>query len=306
MTANLSIVQYVGGKGTQLRDLLPLIPYARGYVEPYGGGASILLNRRPSPLEVYNDLNSGVVSLFRVCQDPVWFEMFQHRLHYTPFAKDEFRRALEIQNGAENDGLAMTVVDRAWAFYVIQNMGISGAATKEGNWSRSLKNSINTERWFRRIGKLEAIARRFRNVQIDSQDALDCMKYWDAKDVVHYVDPPYVLSTRSDRKYYRYEMDEEAHRRLVECLLSLDGMVVLSGYDHPVYQPLVDQGWEVRSYAAHAFSALVAADKGEEKPTRTEVVWRNPSCVAGWRQLEWDFDTEVPREVVIEPKEDAL
>lgn len=293
MTTNLSIVQYVGGKGTQLRDLLPLIPYSRGYVEPYGGGASILLNRRQSPLEVYNDLNGGVVAMFRVCQDPVWFQMFMHRLQYTPFAKDEFRRALFMQNGAESDEkLAMTVVDRAWAFYVIQNMGISGAATKEGNWSRSLKDSINTVRWFRRLEKLEAIARRFRNVQIDSQDACDCMLYWDAPDVVHYVDPPYVLSTRSDRKYYRYEMDETAHRRLVEVLLGLTGMVVLSGYDHPVYQPLVDAGWEVKSYAAHAFSALVAADKGEEKPDRIEVVWRNPACAAQARQLQIDFGRE--------------
>jgi DNA adenine methylase len=295
----LSVIQYVGGKGTQLNDLLPLIPYSRGYVEPFGGGASILLNRRKSPLEVYNDLNGGVVALFRVMQDPAFFTLFVHRIEHTPFAKDEFRRALVIQQEA-NAGGPVNVLDRAWALYVIQNMGISGAATKEGNWSRSLKDSINTVRWYRRIGKLEAISTRFRNVQIDSQDALECMRYWDAEDVVHYVDPPYVLSTRSDRKYYRYEMDEAAHDALVECLLGLQGMVVLSGYDHPVYQPLIDAGWEMRKYSAKAYSALVKTADGEGKPDRVEAVWRNPRCAAQNRQLGLDFQGRAENPVEVE------
>lgn len=282
---SVSVVQWVGGKGQQLADLLPLIPYDRGYVEPFGGGGVVLMNRRRSDLEVYNDLNADVVSLFRVCQDPAFFAAFAHRVQTTPWSKDEFRRALYIQQ-ASRSGEPVNVLDRAWALYVIQNMGISGSHSKsEGNWSRSLADSKNTVKWYHRFEKLERVHERFRYVQIDSQDAMDCLRYWDKPDVVHYVDPPYVLDTRGGRAYYEYEMANEDHVAMVQVLLSLTGKVVLSGYDHPVYAPLQQAGWELRTYAAHAYARIVAADRGETKPERVEAVWRNPQCVGANRQL---------------------
>lgn len=283
---SVSVVQWVGGKGQQLSDLLHLIPYARGYVEPFGGGGVVLMNRHRSDLEVYNDLNADVVSLFRVCQDPAWFTMFQHRVEFTPWSKDEFRRAIYIQQEARKPDSTVNIIDRAWALYVIQNMGISGSHSKsEGNWSRSLADSKNSIKWYKRFEKLDEVHRRFRYVQIDSQDALACMRYWDAPDVVHYVDPPYVLDTREGRAYYEYEMADDEHVALVETLLSLQGAVVLSGYQHPVYAPLEAAGWENRHYAAHAYAKIVDHAKGEVKPVRIEAVWRNPKCLAATRQL---------------------
>jgi len=283
---SISVVQWVGGKGQQLADLLPLIPYSRGYVEPFGGGGTILLNRRRSELEVYNDLNADVVALFRVMQDPSLFEFFAARLESTLWAKDEFRRALQIQEWGRKGDPAVSMIDRAWALYVIQNQGISGSHSKsEGNWSRSKADSKNTKKWWARYPKLEEVHARFKYVQIDSQDALDCMAYWDAEDIVHYVDPPYVLDTRGDRPYYEYEMGNDDHERLVEVLLQLRGMVCLSGYDHPVYQPLLEAGWLATSYAAKAYAKIVAADKGEVKPDRIEVVWRNPQAASAFKQL---------------------
>jgi DNA adenine methylase len=276
----------VGGKGQQLADLLPLIPYARGYVEPFGGGGTVLLNRHPSELEVYNDLNEDVVTLFRVMRDPVQFAEFSHLVEHTPWSKDDFRLALALQQHARLGTQEVKPFERAWALYVIQNMGISGSHSKsQGNWSRSLADSKNTVKWYKRYEKLDAVHRRFRYVQIDSQDALACMLYWDAPDVVHYVDPPYVLDTRGGRAYYEYEMADEEHVRLVEVLLQLQGLVVLSGYDHPVYQPLVEAEWNMTEYAAHAYAKIVSAEKGEAKPTRVEAVWRNPACLAASRQL---------------------
>ncbi len=283
---SVSIVQWVGGKGSQLDELLPLIPYSRGYCEPFGGGGSVLMNRVRSPLEIYNDLNLDIVSLFRCVQDRALFEALWHRLQYTMWSKDEFRRALFIQKAGREGDPRVGWIDRAWALFVIQNMGISGSHSKsEGNWSRSLADDKNTEKWQSRLARLDPVHRRFAQVQIDSQDALDCIRYWDCADMVFYIDPPYVLDTRGNRVYYEFEMDEQEHVNLVDLLLEVEGMVVLSGYDHPVYDRLTEAGWHAHEYKAYGFAKIVSADEGEAKPVRKERVWRNPSCMTQSVQL---------------------
>lgn len=46
---------WYGGKFSHLDWLLPLLPETTHYCEPFGGSAAVLLNRKPSPVETYND-----------------------------------------------------------------------------------------------------------------------------------------------------------------------------------------------------------------------------------------------------------
>ncbi len=278
-------MQWFGGKGSQLADLLPLIPETRGYVEPFGGGGSVLMNRPPSKLEVYNDLNDEIVTLFRVLQDPEKFALFANRIESTLWSKAEFRHAIAIQRGhasGEWNGLCITDIDRAWALYVIQNQGISGTHSKsEGNWSRSKLDNKNCDKWKRLKERLAPVHQRFMAVQIDSQDALDCIAYWDAPDVTFYIDPPYVLDTREGSgKQYEHEMENADHEALIDVLLGVQGPVVLSGYDHRLYDPLVGAGWDTHLYHARASTKVASAAAGEGKPERVECVWRNPQAMS--------------------------
>src|ERR1700677_4645130 len=60
---------WYGGKYSHLDWLLPLLPKCHHYCEPYAGSGAVLLNRKPSPVETYNDLDGEVVSFFRVLRD---------------------------------------------------------------------------------------------------------------------------------------------------------------------------------------------------------------------------------------------
>jgi DNA adenine methylase len=60
-----SPIVWFGGKGNLIAKILPWFPSHHTYVEPFGGGASLLFAKSLSPLEVYNDLNEGLTSFLK-------------------------------------------------------------------------------------------------------------------------------------------------------------------------------------------------------------------------------------------------
>src|SRR5690606_9021181 len=104
-----SQLRYDGGKGLLAPKLLPLIPEHRTYVEPFGGGASLLFAKEPSPVEVYNDLDDGLVTLFRVLRHPLLFRIFQRKVALTPYARSEFMECRDSWQDCEG-------VEKAYRF----------------------------------------------------------------------------------------------------------------------------------------------------------------------------------------------
>ena len=281
-----SPVRWFGGKGNMLGRLAPLVPNGgRPYCEPYCGGASLFFSRDPAPVEVLNDLDGDLVNLFRCLQDRTTFEELRHRIMWTPYARGEFERALDVLQQRDADP-----VMRAWAFFVTKNQGLTGVIKTAGNWSRAFISSgyISdvTNRWIMRQSMLDAFRMRLMCVQIDNRDALEVISYWDNENAVFYVDPPYVWSTRKSLNVYSHEPDNSHHERLVNVLLSVKGAVVLSGYDTPLYSPLLDAGWTKIEFAATSSTACkTRLTKKSRLPNnmkdvmRVEVVWRNRRCL---------------------------
>lgn len=262
----LSLVRWAGGKGKQLGDLLPLIPRSRIYVEPFGGGASVLLNRERCDVEVYNDLDGALVNLFNVVREEESFQRFQRLLDYTPYSREQFESCLTFEGISDP-------VNRAVAFYTVINQSISGKRlARKGDWARGRLDNL-AERWFERHTKLDWIHARIKYVQIECRDALDILQEWDTKDTTFYCDPPYILDTRSQKKYYAVEPGDEYHHQLVDVLLQCQGNVVLSGYDHPIYHRLSEAGWWTDEYGAKA--SMEVTKEGGQKRKRVEIVYRN-------------------------------
>jgi DNA adenine methylase len=88
-------LRWHGGKWRLAPWILSHFPAHRCYVEPYGGGASVLLRKAPSDAEVYNDLDGDVVTLFRVLRDAAQSDRLVRLLRLTPFARAEFEGAYE-------------------------------------------------------------------------------------------------------------------------------------------------------------------------------------------------------------------
>ena len=271
--------QYFGGKSKMIAKLLPLLPPHQVYVEPFCGAASLFFAKEPSPVEVLNDLNGDVINVFRVLQNKETHEELRFRLMYTPYARAEFIRALEMREQKD-----LTPVDRAWAFLVRQNMGMGGTARTSGNWGRVFISNQGCadvcNSWLMRLSMLDAWRWRLMTVQIDCRDALEVIRYWDSPDTLFYVDPPYVAETRKTLDAYAYEMTVEQHKELVELLLGIKGKAVVSGYEHPLYSPFAQAGWKVHKFHTTCHAAgrvrgggLQGNGSASAKVPRTEVVW---------------------------------
>lgn len=90
-----SPIFWFGGKGNMVAKILPMltaIPHTR-YVEPFGGGASILMAKPPVDVETYNDLDSALYDFFTVLADPDLFPQFVRRVKLLPCSRQLYDHA---------------------------------------------------------------------------------------------------------------------------------------------------------------------------------------------------------------------
>ena len=276
-----SPIVWFGGKGNMVAKLLKLIPSHHTYVEVFGGGASLLFAKKPSLVEVYNDIDSGLVNFFRVLRDPAKFERFYRLVCLTPYSREEYYYCRDTWETCEDE------VERAYRWYIVARMSFGGQFG--GGWGFAITEGVRgiskqCSSWLSIIEMLPQIHQRIMMVQIEHRDFRDIINLYDTKDTLFYVDSPYVPETRRGGEY-EHEMSIEDHKDLVNLLLQVKGKVLLSGYNHPVYQPLEQSGWERHDYETACSAVgrtratgLLGRGACIKNQMRTESVWVSPNC----------------------------
>lgn len=257
------VVRYHGGKWKLAPWIVSNLPPHRVYVEPFGGGASVLLRKPRSYAEVYNDLDGEIVNLFRMVRDKG--ELLAQACELTPFARSEFEGAYDPA-GDPIEQARRTLVR---AYMGFGSAGASGQSTGfRANSNRS--GTTPAHDWMNYPDHLRNNVQRLRGVVIENRNAITVMKTHDSDQTLHYVDPPYVHSTRNLRTRapaYKHELSDADHETLASALKELQGMVVVSGYRCDLYDHLFS-GWQRIDQAAHADGAK----------DRIESLWLSPSC----------------------------
>ena len=260
-------LRYFGGKWRLADWIISHFPEHRVYVEPFGGAASVLLQKPRVNFEVYNDLDDLVVDVFRVLQDPEKAEQLKSMLTYTPFARREYELA-------QDRGESLCEIERCRRTIIRSFMGHGSNSISEVSGFRGRGIRQNTPPqvdWTRYPDAIASFVDRLRGVVIESRPAVRVIAAHDDPQTLFYVDPPYVHSTRGRRHDYRHEMTNDDHLELAAALHDVQGFVVLSGYESDLYADLYGD-WEcVRRHAR--------ADGAEAN--RIEVIWLNPAASNG-------------------------
>lgn len=273
-TPKRPILRYHGGKWMLAEWIISHFPAHRVYTETYGGAASVLMQKPRSYGEVYNDLDGEIVNLFRVIREEP--RKLYRLIAQTPFARDEYRASFRM---------SVDPIEQARRTVIRSFMGFgSNALNREiksgfrANANRS--GTTPAHDWKNLPPNIKAVARRLRGVVIENLPAMTVIEKHDGPDTLHYLDPPYVHTTRSylmnggPRTHgYAHEMTDDNHRELARFIRGIKGMVVLSGYHSPLYDELYE-GWRVFEKAALADGAA----------RRVEVLWLNDSAASRLHQ----------------------
>ncbi|RAP39664.1 hypothetical protein BYZ73_19280 [Rhodovulum viride] len=251
-----ALVRYHGGKVRLAEKIIGLFPAHDCYVEPFGGGAAVLLAKPRARLEVYNDLDGDMVALFRVLRDRP--EALATAVALTPFAREEHGAAYsETRDDLER---ARRVLIRSHFGH-----GSSGIHRATGFRAAGLRaGTLPVHGWAALPKTIRDAAERMRGVVIECRPAMQVMQAHDGPQTVHYVDPPYLPETRDQGRDYRHEMARQDHCDLLTALHSLRGSVVLSGYASPLYDD-----------ALHDWRRVEIKTRADRAAERTEVLWCN-------------------------------
>lgn len=229
---------YYGGKLSHLDFLQSHLPYTERYIEPFGGSAAVLLNREPSPVETYNDIDGDMVNFFRVLREQP--DELIRQLELTPHSREEFETAREPKESIDD-------IERARRFFVRVSQGFNALSSADRTgWSYNIGDSrrnrslvISSREGY--VSGLDLVADRLSRVQIENRPAVDVIETHDHEDALFYCDPPYTPDARRttmSERGYGFEMDEEEHRELASVLHQCDGKVAISNYESELLREL--------------------------------------------------------------------
>lgn len=252
-------MRYLGGKWQLAPWIIQFFPSHRTYVEPFGGAASVLLQKPRSHAEVYNDLDGEIAGLFRVLRNPVDGLELVRQVRLTPFSRHDYEAAF-LPGSDPIEQARRTLIKAGMGFgsnSIHKRTGFRSGFTRNGQ--------VPAGDWANLPDALMQIVERLRGVIIEERPAVHVIRRYDTRQTLHYIDPPYPHSTRGADSRYRYEMTDEEHRELSEVLHNVAGGVLISGYACDLYGNLY-RDWERIERNAHA-------DGGRD---RTEVLWVKP------------------------------
>lgn len=230
------------------------------FVEPYIGGGSVFLNKNRSKVEAINDIDQGIMQIYRALRDEP--NTFIGRLRKFKYCEATYKRILRKE--------PKDYLDEATKEFVLRRMSRGGLKNAFAWSDRERGNQPgDVNAWETILEQLPLISARLSCVYMFNEKALDVIKAFDDEKTLLYVDPPYLPETRVTTEAYEHEMDTDDHIALAEYLNRFKGKVVLSGYPSQLYRRLY-KGWKCykKKIANHASQQKV-------KKIKTEVIWTN-------------------------------
>lgn len=212
------MVPWVGGKRRLAPQILPLLPGHTCYVEPFAGAAALFFAKQPVKVEVLNDVNGDLISLYRVVQH-----------HLDEFIR-QFRWSLASRQVyawlQETRPETLTDIQRAARFFYLQKLGFGGKV--DGQTFGVATTSPARLNLLRLEEDLSAVHLRLHQVTIEHLDWAACIERYDRPHTLFYLDPPYYGT-----EGYGVDFGLEQYDRMAQLLRTMKGKAAVSVNDIP-------------------------------------------------------------------------
>jgi len=261
-----SIIRYFGGKNGFSGKILEHFPenyQSMNYIEPFCGSAAMLFHKDRSPIEIINDLDRNVYSLFKVLIDEDQFNEFKRLCDISLYSEDILKDYTKDLKGE------LDIMDRAYKFFYCNRVsyngvgGFSASGVVRRNMSKSVSDYLSS------IDGLFNIHDRLSSVVVHNVDALRLIKKWDKVDTFQYCDSPYTLETRKSGGY-KHDMTDEDQDEYLKVLLNMENAKMLvSGYNCERYDILCKNGW------TRIDMEIKTQNTNRESKSKIESLWMN-------------------------------
>ena len=259
-----SFFPWMGGKSRVAGRLCQLLPEHRCYAEVFAGAANLLFVKPPSKVEVLNDINSELITLFRVV-----------RFHPREFIRELMfvtQNRIDFMDFKAQPGLTdIQKAARAWFVMKTAFGGKGGTSHPDFGYGTTGRGR------FRRTAftAVRRCHKRLDGVYIENLDFADCIRRYDRPHTVFYCDPPYM-----ETGGYKIHFNNDDHSRLADMLGSLKGKFLLTANDHPKIRALYKKFPKLKVKVKYSVARDVKA-KGRE---RIELVIANYPLPKRWRK----------------------
>lgn len=262
---------YYGGKQALARQIVPLFPQHRVYLEPFAGGAAVLFAKPRAERETLNDADGQIMRFWQVVRERP--EELAAAVATTPYARSEWQASREEpEDDLEAARQLLVNVDQSFS-RSRSSWSVPCIGDGRGRWQPGT--------WLNLPPKILAAVERLQGVALECGDGCDLIPRWDREDAVIYVDPPYTGPMRREPTKGYAEDDDGLWARLVAVLAEVrHAAVILSGYPCDEANEL---GW--RSLPLKMKRTVQARD-GSALPLAPETVWISPQVEVGGRL--WD------------------
>jgi DNA adenine methylase len=252
-------VKYHGGKFYLCKWISSFFPLHENYLEVFGGGGSVLLNKFKSGPETYNDFDRDIYSVFWAIKNHP--KEFKKSLQEIEYCRDNFKKS----KGFNSTDLFTNAV---WAF-VSYRMSRGGQRVSF-SWSsrqyRGMPEQLSM--WLTTINSIDNYANRLKDVELTNLDFEESIKSAQS-DWLIYCDPPYMPSTRTYKKAYTSELSIDDHNRLAKTLNQSSAKSIVSGYRCDEYDTWYS-GWRREDKEVFNHSSQKSA-----KEKKVECLWLN-------------------------------
>lgn len=246
-----------GGKSRILDFVLDNLPHRKAFVEVFGGTGIVMLNRLPSQNDVFNDINSGVVSVYRCLRDASKMQRLMDLIDCTIQSYEDWVTCKITWEDTSDD------VERAlrWLYLVTYSFASQGRAYGYSKGTRGLAGKLHNK-----IECFGPIHARFKSVNVENLNWSSMLERYDSHETVFYLDPPYPDSDMA-ACYGKHVMSWDEHRSMLAQIKNLKGFVALSGYANNLYDS--QDFWTKRLTTLSYASSSASMDRSHAE----EVLW---------------------------------
>lgn len=257
-----SPIRYYGGKGTMFNKIFEHFPenYTT-YVEPFAGSFSLGL-KQVCPVEIYNDLDQNVYSLYKVISDKEKYEKFKFMADLHPYSED-FRK--DFKDKLKNE--TISDIERAFYFYYVNRTSHNGIGGFSTNASIRRNMSKATSDYLSSVDRLLELHQRLSKVIILNRDGVSVIDKYNDSDTLIYCDPPYHHSTRTGARY-KQDMTNDEQLLFLDSVNKSNSKILISGYKNEVYEEHL-KDWEEINFEVKTINNKF------EKKTKIETLWKN-------------------------------